>query len=98
MTERRSDFDPNEWIIASLEEGKLIVAAGDGFGDYRLTTSEWRELRNIVLNRDGRICKYCGDIATSVDHVFPKLQGGLTVEANLVAACRPCNSSKGGRL
>lgn len=95
---RRVDFSPAEWIASRLQEGHLIVEAGNGFGDFILTSREWRELRQEVLDRDGHECVYCGDSANTVDHVFPRVQGGLTVERNLVAACRPCNSSKGGRL
>jgi len=43
-------------------------------------------------------CAYCGDPATTVDHVRPLTQGGWEHESNLVPACRPCNSSKGPRL
>jgi hypothetical protein len=91
-------FSPDEWIIDRLSAGDFIISLGDGFGDYRLTHHEYRKLRKQVLQRDKHRCVYCGSAATAVDHVFPKSLGGLTVERNLVAACRPCNSHKGGRL
>lgn len=31
------------------------------------------------------------------DHVIPESLGGLSVESNLVLACRPCNRSKGAK-
>lgn len=40
-------------------------------------------------------CAYCGGTAESLDHVLPKAKGGLTVRANLVPACLPCNRRKG---
>jgi HNH endonuclease len=43
-------------------------------------------------------CVYCGDVATTVDHVRPLIQGGWEHESNLVPACRFCNFSKGPRL
>ncbi len=92
------DFSPDEWIIRQITDACLISAIGDGFGDVRWTPSEWRDLRSYVLARDEYRCVYCGVEATAVDHVLPKIQGGLTVERNLVAACKPCNSRKGGRL
>ena len=42
-------------------------------------------------------CIYCGVVATSVDHLIPRLVGGPDSADNLVAACRRCNSSKGAR-
>lgn len=39
-------------------------------------------------------CVYCGNQATSVDHVRPLSQGGWEHESNLVPACKSCNSSK----
>jgi len=91
-------FHPVRWIVARLEEGCFIVAIGNGMGDYAYSPSGWRELRREVLERDQNRCVYCGDPATCVDHVLPKAWGGLTVERNLVAACKPCNSRKGDRL
>lgn len=52
--------------------------------------------RAIVLQR--RLCTYCGDPATCVDHVVPVSRGGTDEDSNLVAACGPCNSAKGDRL
>lgn len=48
-----------------------------------------------VLRRDKRICVYCGGKATTVDHKIPVAQGGTHNSDNLVAACKPCNVSKG---
>jgi 5-methylcytosine-specific restriction endonuclease McrA len=33
-----------------------------------------------------------------VDHVIPRRLGGLDSDDNLVASCRRCNLSKGGRF
>jgi 5-methylcytosine-specific restriction endonuclease McrA len=54
-------------------------------------------LRGAVLERDGWTCAYCGRETAEVDHVAPRAQGGPTIPANLVAACRPCNKAKGLR-
>ena len=43
-------------------------------------------------------CVYCGALATTIDHIRPLARGGHEVEANLVPACRSCNSSKSDRL
>ena len=50
-----------------------------------------------VLRRDRHTCAYCSRPADTVDHVVPRCQGGLSTWSNTVAACRPCNSRKGGR-
>jgi 5-methylcytosine-specific restriction endonuclease McrA len=42
-------------------------------------------------------CWICGSSADTWDHVKPILAGGPHMLANLRPACRPCNSSKGGR-
>ena len=42
-------------------------------------------------------CAYCGDAAQSLDHIHPKVKGGLTVARNLAPACLPCNRLKGHR-
>lgn len=52
-----------------------------------------------ILKRDGYRCQYagCDRKGTTVDHVLPRCQGGLSTWANLVACCQKCNSTKGGR-
>jgi 5-methylcytosine-specific restriction endonuclease McrA len=98
MKVRRIDFAPDEWIAEAIAQKHLIVAIGDGLGDWKYTRSEMQELRSLVLERDNYECRYCGGPANSLDHVLPRARGGLTTEHNLVAACRSCNSRKGARL
>jgi len=43
-------------------------------------------------------CSYCFNLADTVDHIIPLVKGGTNFEENLTPACRPCNSSKAGRL
>ncbi len=40
-------------------------------------------------------CAYCGGTAESLDHILPKVKGGLTVRSNLAPSCLPCNRLKG---
>lgn len=57
--------------------------------------------RNDVFARDGYRCVYCGTVAEtallSVDHVQPRVKGGDHSGGNVVTACVPCNTAKGGR-
>jgi hypothetical protein len=41
---------------------------------------------------------YCGEKATTVDHVRPLARGGWEHESNLVPACTFCNCSKNDSL
>ncbi|WP_339091895.1 HNH endonuclease signature motif containing protein [Variovorax paradoxus] len=58
--------------------------------------------RTRVLDRDEWTCQYCGarlftnDEAT-VDHIIPVSLGGANEDANMRAACKPCNTTKGQR-
>lgn len=60
-----------------------------------LHTPSWRAVRSAVLERDGYVCRFCGQPANTVDHVVPRHAGGTDSPNNLVAACGPCNSAKG---
>ena len=56
---------------------------------------------NVFL-RDRFSCQYCGDRLPAedltFDHVVPRSRGGRTTWENVVAACSPCNLSKGHKL
>jgi 5-methylcytosine-specific restriction enzyme A len=71
--------------------------AARGSAAERGYDAEWRKVRKAVLDRDGWICRWCGQPAITVDHVTPLAQGGLRLDpSNLVAACRSCNARRGG--
>lgn len=78
---------------------KVIIFHGSRCSACSTTTargygSAWQNLSRQILLRDNYTCHYCGDLADTVDHVKPKWSGGTDDPANLVAACRSCNSSK----
>ncbi|MEA5363301.1 HNH endonuclease [Amycolatopsis sp., V23-08] len=59
--------------------------------------------RRGVLARDGHRCAYCGQRATTIDHVVPLSRGGARTDwLNTVAACggtaRSCNARKADKL
>lgn len=53
--------------------------------------------RRGVLRRDNARCGYCGNSATTIDHVMPRSRGGKDSWENLVACCLRCNNLKGDR-
>ena len=60
------------------------------------------EKRLAIYLRDGLACVWCGapvedGTAFALDHLRPRSQGGANEAANLVTACRRCNSSRGAR-
>jgi 5-methylcytosine-specific restriction endonuclease McrA len=58
--------------------------------------------RRNILARDENRCQYCSRKLSasqlSIDHVVPKSRGGKSTWTNVVAACNPCNTRKGGRM
>jgi 5-methylcytosine-specific restriction endonuclease McrA len=50
-----------------------------------------------VMRRDGKLCGYCPQLATTVDHVLPRSRGGGNTWANTVASCYRCNQRKADR-
>ena len=52
-----------------------------------------------ILRRDDFICQYkgCNRRATTIDHVVPRCQGGLSTWQNQVGCCLACNQAKAGR-
>lgn len=66
----------------------------------RLPWSTWATIRLSVFQRDNYACRYCGasGVPLDCDHVIPLSRGGTNDKTNLVAACKPCNCSKGDKL
>ncbi len=84
------------------EKARALVALGlatwlDPDARIQLRYDFWRgrTMTRHILRRDGGRCVYCGAIATSADHLFPWSLGGLTVPANLVAACSDGRNGRG---
>ena len=68
--------------------------------DWPYCDPRWKQVRLKVLARDNHTCQIrgprCTSRATQADHVIPIEEGGPPFdEANLRAACRPCNAGRG---
>ncbi len=52
--------------------------------------------RQNIFKRDHYMCQYCGKKTKdlTIDHVIPKIKGGVDSWENLVSACVKCNLSK----
>jgi 5-methylcytosine-specific restriction endonuclease McrA len=55
----------------------------------------WKSIRRAVFAAKGRVCVWCGQPATTVDHVIPAAAGGQATLDNLVPSCARCNFSRG---
>jgi 5-methylcytosine-specific restriction protein A len=70
--------------------------------DRRLTTTQWKRTRVLVLIRDHYQCQVrgpdCKGYATEVDHIVSRTDGGAMYDpANLRACCKPCNGWRAAR-
>jgi 5-methylcytosine-specific restriction endonuclease McrA len=53
--------------------------------------------RKAVYKLTKHKCFYCGEPASTIDHVIPRSHGGSHDADNLVAACHRCNQTAGNR-
>lgn len=65
-----------------------------GSSTARGYTSQWQR---TARQHYGQPCHWCGRPADTADHLVPKAKGGTDDEANIVPACRSCNSSRRDR-
>lgn len=57
----------------------------------------WREVRSVVLARDGHVCRSCGEACSrgeaDVHHLIPRAAGGVDEAANLITLCDGCHAA-----
>ena len=53
---------------------------------------------SLVYKRDDGICQYCGDQATTIDHIIPWNFKNDNSPENMVASCKICNCIAGDKL
>lgn len=101
------ELDDADWKVfldqADQLNTEVVARAADGTlekailrkGQRTLETGvQWR-----VFKRDGYKCRYCAndDTPLTVDHLVLWEEGGPSIEANLVSACRKCNKTRGNK-
>ena len=98
--QRTFENDEHDWVSTP----NLVIAVPKIIrllGYERLPREPVKLNRRNIYARDGNRCQYCGrHFATkelTLDHVVPRVQGGLNTWDNLVCACVKCNARKGGR-
>lgn len=80
----------------NIHEIIMIYSRDDYLGSI-LHKGNIRVTHRRILERDNHLCAYCGEKATTVDHIIPKSRGGGNTWDNLIAACFPCNNFKDNR-
>lgn len=88
LTARSKTAQPRKWAATSR-----LSRAARGYG------WEWEKQRERVLKRDKRLCQVClkaqrVTLATDVDHIVSRAQGGSEDDSNLQSLCRPCHKAK----
>ncbi len=79
---------------ARKREDDRASASTRGYG------ATWRRLRQMILARSPVCADPFGDhqgrlvLATDVDHIIAKRDGGQDIESNLQALCHACHSRK----
>ena len=53
-----------------------------------------RRFRESIYHAWDHKCAYCGQPATSLDHIIPRFKSGSSNRNNLIPACRTCNQTK----
>jgi 5-methylcytosine-specific restriction endonuclease McrA len=97
---RQFEPDAHDWVRTArihIAVPKIIRLLGyDRFPKQQVKLNR----RNLYA-RDGNKCQYCvkhfSTKELTLDHVVPRVQGGVHTWENLVCACVKCNARKGGR-
>ena len=53
-----------------------------------------KRFRESIYQAWDHKCGYCGEAATSLDHIIPRFKSGCSNRHNLVPACKKCNANK----
>ncbi|WP_420909473.1 HNH endonuclease [Bacillus infantis] len=81
----------------SYEEAKVLVQQGMAGIVHETLIHKFYDKQSFkkrILERDNNTCFYCGLYGDTVDHIVPKIRGGISSFLNCVCACYRCNANK----
>jgi 5-methylcytosine-specific restriction protein A len=79
--------------IRCNEHQKVIDKARREKEHWRDYGSNWKFIRARVLKAEPN-CRFCGEVATEVDHITPLKNGGTHDINNLRPLCKSCHSRR----
>ena len=84
------------WFSSAVFDWRFSGGQADRFWTpERVLPEPWANIRKRILERDGRVCQYCGATeVNAVDHIVPVSNLGPDTDNNLVACCTTCNLRK----
>ena len=89
--------DGKYFAIAGWEEYQNIEGMEKIREQNRKRVADYRARKKQELIGNRNTCEYCGKEGTTVDHIIPKIKGGLDVPENTVCSCLSCNMMKTNR-
>ena len=79
----------NEYNFKTIAEGEVYCT------EFMNVFKEDTLSKVMILERDDYRCQYCGNDATTIDHIYPQSLGGADHYINYLTACEACNEAKG---
>lgn len=94
---RPTDFE--EWQTRKPSSSDRVKRYREARSSAGLTVAGYTVHRELLMERDGGVCVYCGaKVNLVIDHLIPVSKGGDDEPENLAISCKPCNASKAGML
>ncbi|WP_061250483.1 HNH endonuclease [Leptospira interrogans] len=83
-------------------EDSIVWISEEEFAKQRRIAKDLRKTSWWKKKKSSGLCHYCGKKflpeELTMDHLIPIAKGGKSIKANLVPACKECNSAKKNKL
>jgi hypothetical protein len=99
------DMDSGDWERfirqTDMMEAEVLTKASDGTIAKVIKRKCERQIEATIswkcFKRDGYKCRYCANdnVPLTIDHLVTWEEGGPSIEANLLSACKKCNKVRG---